>query len=457
MRCSVGMTPRAAGWTLVFLSLHCLASGVAADARTVVHEDRLGNGLRIALAPDPAASVVAVSASFDAGSRNEAAAALGSAGRTARAVAARVPGLEASANQERAVLSGSFAPRDLPRALESLAAVMRLACRPEAAELAAPPAGSGPLASEADVALLRLSYASFSYAHPAGGAGPDRGAIAPFFCRHYAPNTLVLAIAGRFETKTALRLARTVFTSLRRRRSPPPVATGARPPSAERRLTLNDPGLQAPRIYVSYVTVRADQPDWYALNILADALGNGEGSRMQRALVAAGLASRFLEGMTENRAPSLLRMRVDLSGPTADPAPVEEAMDRELARLREEPITPAELESARESERSAAAESRKTSLDVANTLSRFVTYFDDAKRLDGELPRLLAVTAEDVRRVARRYLVKENRAVVVARPWPGSGPAARGLCCEDPGRCRESVVKAPPGRSRRGARLRVWP
>ncbi len=409
------MTRRAARRGLAVLTCLWLAAGAAAAA-TALHEERLANGLRIALAPDAAASAVAVSGSFDAGSRNETPAALGSAGRTARAVAARLPGFEASVNQERAVLSGSMAPADLPRALETLAAVMRLACREGAAELAAPPADPAPAASETDLALLRLSYKSFSYAHPPAGAGPDRGEIGTFFCRHYAPNTLAIAIAGKFDAETAQQMTRTVFSSLPRRPLPPPIAVAARPPSAERRLDLRDGSLQAPRIHVNYVTVPADHPDWYALNVLADVLGNGEASRMQRALVRTGLAARFLEGMTENRAPSLLRMRIDLPGRNADPAPVEQVLDRELARLCEEPITPAELQSARDSERRAAAESRRTPLDVANALSRFVTYFNDPKRIDGELPRLLAVTGADVRRVARRYLVPRNRAVVLVRP-----------------------------------------
>ena len=401
----------------VFLFLAGCEPGVSSGA-TVLHEKRLANGLRIVLAPDPAASEAAVSASFDAGSRNETPAAVGVARRTAEAVAARLPGFEASVNQERVVLSASAAPGELPRLLESLAALMRVPCRPTAGS--DPAAGSTakpvPAPSESDAALLRLSYSSFSYAHPTTGAGESREAIGPYFCRYYAPNTLALAIAGRFEPRTVRAHTVELFSALRRQRPPPAVATAAQPRSAERRTELLDAAVAAPRISISYVTVPANHPDWYALNILADVLGNGDEARMQRALVATGLAARFLEGMTENRAPSLLRMRADLPAKDADPRPVEEAMDRELARLREEPITRAELLSAQISERRASAESRKTPLDVANTLSRFVTYFDDAKRFDAELPRLLAVTPADVRRVARRYLVKENRAVVLVRP-----------------------------------------
>jgi zinc protease len=46
--------------------------------------------------------------------------------------------------------------------------------------------------------------------------------------------------------------------------------------------------------------------------------------------------------------------------------------------------------------------------------------------VNDELARVEAVTAEDVRRVARTYLVPDNRTVVVARP-PGAagGPGGR--------------------------------
>jgi zinc protease len=412
------MTSRPAGRVLGALFLLSAVADVPGGHATDLHEQRLANGLRIVLAADPAESQVAVSASFDAGSRNETPATLGVARRTAEAVAARLPGFEASVNQERAVLSRSGAPADLPRMLDSLAALMRDPCGAMTARdrAAGSPTVPGPPVSEADAELLRLSYASFSYAHPTVSTPENRDRAGQFLCRHYAPNTLALAVAGRFDAETVQSLSRKLFSALRKRRPPAAVAAATRPPTAERRKELRDPTLAAPRISFSYVTVPANHPDWYALNILADVIGNGEDSRMLRALVASGLAARFLEGMTENRAPSLLRMRTDLPRKDADPRPVEEALDRELARVRDEPITPAELLSAQNAERRAAGESRKTPLDVANTLSRFVTYFDDARRLDEELRRLLAVTVADVQRVARRYLVKENRAVVVVLP-----------------------------------------
>jgi zinc protease len=67
-----------------------------------------------------------------------------------------------------------------------------------------------------------------------------------------------------------------------------------------------------------------------------------------------------------------------------------------------------------------------STLDRAQTLGQFELYFGDAELLRSELDRYLAVTNDDVKRVAARYFLKTNRTVldVITAPQEKSAEGA---------------------------------
>jgi len=58
----------------------------------------------------------------------------------------------------------------------------------------------------------------------------------------------------------------------------------------------------------------------------------------------------------------------------------------------------------------------QTALAKANALSQNAVFFNDPDRMNTNLDHILAVTAADVQRVAKKYLVKSNRVVVIVEP-----------------------------------------
>ena len=66
--------------------------------------------------------------------------------------------------------------------------------------------------------------------------------------------------------------------------------------------------------------------------------------------------------------------------------------------------------------------SRLTVSAKANILQSYTLTYGDPFEVNNALARFEAVTLEDVLRVARNYLVPENRTVVVARPAGGVIP-----------------------------------
>jgi predicted Zn-dependent peptidase len=218
-------------------------------------------------------------------------------------------------------------------------------------------------------------------------------ALTPPISRHYTAPSAVIAIAGRVDEH--------VLDAIRIPDGPPRSPCGVwKAPALPR-----SPG----EVALAYETAVAPSADWFALNVLADILGQGEQSRLQRALVGAGLATRFGEGMTESPCgPSLLRMRVHLApGVSADR--VLKVIDREIGRLRRELGSEEELKIAHEQELRFAAGQLATPAAIAGAAARSALFYGDAQRVTSDGARMERVTAEDVRRVARTYLTTASR------------------------------------------------
>ncbi|MGE5813966.1 MAG: hypothetical protein ACM36C_05730, partial [Acidobacteriota bacterium] len=92
------------------------------------------------------------------------------------------------------------------------------------------------------------------------------------------------------------------------------------------------------------------------------------------------------------------------------------------------PIADWEMEKARNAERRALAGRVQSSLQRAIVLSEYAVAYNDPGRINNEAARIAAITAADVQRVIRKYLVPENRSVIVTAPAPqGATPSKGGL------------------------------
>lgn len=399
---------------------------------------RLANGLRVLLARDETESGVAVNISFDAGSRRESPEQAGSAKLLQSIVAHNLRQASVSkrgemlrpfegiVNQERASYFSEFPASHLDSMLSLFARQMRapeinqarideqrLAIQHECREL-----GEGRFGRVQET-LLELLYNDSAFRYGAicslstlNHLSPERARL--FFTTYYVPDNAVIVIIGNFRWANARRIIARHFGTMSRQAVPPDADFSSQPFSLERRKILNNSRAIAPSYMSAYLTVPSDHHDWYALNILADIIGQGNASRLYTALVARNLASGVPEGVAESRGQSLFRIGVALL-PNVSVETVEAIVDAEIARIQSDGVTQAEMDKARLQERQYSAEQLGTALGKASFLARSTLYYNDPNRINTELDRILAVTAEDVQRVARRYLLRTNRAVVIAQ------------------------------------------
>lgn len=395
----------------------------------------LANGLRVLLAPDEEESSVAVNISFDAGSKKEIPEQAGVAILLQNILLQQfreirgemLKPFEGALNEERASYFSEFTASQLDSVLSSLAGqmrapginqthvdVQRLALENECGRLDERRFG------RVQEALLELIYKDSAFKYGAICSLPDLSHLSSetaksFFATYYVPNNAVLVIVGNFKEDDAKKIVAKHFGVISRQAVPPKVDFDNQQFSSERRKVITHSRASTATYISAYLTVPSNHPDWYALNLLADIIGQGDTSRLYTALVTKKLASSVPEGISESRGQSLFRIGAALL-PGASVEMVEAIIDTEIARIQSNGVTQAEMDKARLQERQYSVEQLGTVLGRAGFLARTMLYYNDANRVNTELGRIEAVTVEDVLRVARKYLVKANRAVVIAHP-----------------------------------------
>jgi predicted Zn-dependent peptidase len=269
--------------------------------------------------------------------------------------------------------------------------------------------------------MQELLYDSFAYKHSVIGSMEDLNAatlddVREFFRTYYAPNNAVLTLVGAFKTEEALAKIRKYFGGIPRQPDPPPVEVTESELTAERRATVEDPLARLPRLDIAYKTVPGNTPDFYALQVLANVLHGGQSSRLYQKLVREKELVTSVSGFVdEKRGPGGFYITATLR-PGKSVEDVEAIIAEEIERVQREPIADWELTKAKKTVRRAFIAAIAGSLSRAILLGQYAVYYNDPQLINTRLDRIMAVTKEDVQRVAQRYLRPKNRAVVVTIP-----------------------------------------
>ena len=154
--------------------------------------------------------------------------------------------------------------------------------------------------------------------------------------------------------------------------------------------------------------------------MLATILSDGRSSRFYESIVRTQQLSTGVGASAgEARGPGLFRITATaLPGKTL--AELENAIDGEIARVQSAPVESWELEKARTAARRSLVNSLGSSLTKAMRLSQDALFYDSPGRINTQEARIAGVTTADVQRVARQYLVKTGRTVVLTEPRPAT-------------------------------------
>jgi zinc protease len=198
------------------------------------------------------------------------------------------------------------------------------------------------------------------------------------------------------------------------------------PTQTEARQDTRELEVQVPVVVGGYHIPRAADADVPALEVLAAVLSTGESSRLHQRLVRKERLAIAAGGLVQSMEDSGLFLAYAAYLPDRDPAKVQRAMFEEIARAREHAISAVELDQAKNQLAAAFIFGLQTVDGVATELGQYQYVFGDWREFGKGAARYLAVTADDVTRVARKYLVDTNLTLLTLRPTaPSTGKDAK--------------------------------
>ena len=266
-----------------------------------------------------------------------------------------------------------------------------------------------------------LLYDNFAYKHSTIGSMEDLNAasvedVAAFFKMYYAPNNATLVLVGDFKTADALAKIKSHFEGIARQPTPPAVDMAEPQQKEERRATVDDQLARAARIDLAFKAVPGNTADFYALQVLSAALQGGQSSRLYQKLVREKEMVTGVGGfMDEKRGVGAFYSNATLR-PNVKTQDVEAAIYEEIERLKKEPIAEWELQKAKNTTRRNFINGLQSSLNRAVTMGQYTVYYNEPNLINMRLDKVAAATKEDVQRVANKYLIDTNRTVVITMP-----------------------------------------
>ena len=257
-----------------------------------------------------------------------------------------------------------------------------------------------------DKEVYAAAFLAHPYHHPTIGWRSDIEKVSieklrEFYDTFYWPNNATITVIGDFQPDQTLQLIGRYFGGISRSpRLIPVVYTEEPPQTGPRRVVLKRPG-EVGVVQIAYKAPAARHADHPALEVLAAVLSEGKTSRLYRALIDTGLAieADATKGYFHDEA---LFQTVATLAPGTTHEQAEKVLVAEVERVRQDGITPAELERAVNQLLASIAFRRDGVAAIAGEINEAIAVGDWTCYLT--LPeKLAAVTVADVQRVAKTY------------------------------------------------------
>jgi predicted Zn-dependent peptidase len=249
-----------------------------------------------------------------------------------------------------------------------------------------------------------------------------RDDLVAYYRTYYAPNNCILVLSGDFDSAAALKQLRDAFGQIPSQPQPPPPVNSEPEQRGERRAKVHYPAQQV-TFMGGYKAPPVSDPDHAVLDVLSSILGDGESSRLHRALVydkqVALAAGTFYQTSLE---PGLFEFYVMMKpGESADAGVA--LVDEVFETLKKEGPSARELQKAKNLLEAQFVKQLKTNNGAGQTLGFYEHVYGDFRKMYSAIDHYKTVTIDDCKRVAQKYYVPTKRTIVEIVPDDGGETA----------------------------------
>ena len=156
--------------------------------------------------------------------------------------------------------------------------------------------------------------------------------------------------------------------------------------------------------------------DYYALSMLTTLLSGGESSRLTKRLVDKEKIALEVQSFPFDLEDPSLFLLFGIANFGKSLKDIEASIQDEIQKVRDSLITDNELTKIRNQEETSFIEKNSTEQGKAIELANYHIFFGDTNLINSEIDKFMAVTKEDLRRVANQYLTEKNRTVLYYLP-----------------------------------------
>ena len=278
--------------------------------------------------------------------------------------------------------------------------------------------------------FIESAFTAHPYHRPTVGWASDLESFSAtdaqnFFDTYYVPSNMVVAVVGDLKPSDALPVIEKYFSRLPTRPRPDERTTAEPPQNSERRVVLRE---QSQPFYLEgYHRPDFRDPDDAVYDAIADLMSEGRTSRLYRTLVRdkqiASFAAGF-SGFPGTKYPHLFAFfAVPLPG--HKPEEMGQAIQAEIDRLKKEDISDEELKMIKTRAKASLLRGLADNQGLAIQLAEAQAAYGDWRELFRQVDRIDKVTKADIRRVANKTFLPENRTVGIIENASGSPGGAQ--------------------------------
>jgi zinc protease len=237
-----------------------------------------------------------------------------------------------------------------------------------------------------------------------------------FYKTYYVPNNCVLSIAGDINIDSTKKEIATYFADIPMGKKPMYRPNITEPtPDAEIRDQVED-NIQLPMVLQSYRMPKQGSNDYYTFRVMSTLLSGGQSSRMTKIMVnqkQQALAAAAIPFSLEDAGLFIAYALPNVGNTTES---LELTMDSIINNLKTSLASDKEFQKVKNQIESDFVQSNSSMAGIAESLANYEVYFNDANLINTEIERFKKVTKEDVMNAAKKYLTKENRVVLTYVP-----------------------------------------